>query len=243
MMKSVLIAIRPQLVEKICHKIGEDETGKAIYEKRIEVRKTAPQEVPFKAYIYCCKAKPYLYKEANPPFELFLDSELYKGKGYDDRLFSGKVVGEFVCDKVIKTCGWRLRGDTQQCAKRTTAEEAFPELACLTIDEIVKYAGSENREVCGWHISDLKIYDKPKALVEFYKCGAESFEELSDTEDLCSYCSDTDYGEHKYDISSCWRMVSCEGCWCDEAYQTYLDENFALTRAPQSWQYVEELEE
>ena len=41
-MKSVLISIRPQGVEKICHKIGEDETGKAIYRKRIEVRKTAP---------------------------------------------------------------------------------------------------------------------------------------------------------------------------------------------------------
>ena len=215
-MKAVMISTQSGWVEKIANR-----------KKTVEVRKTTP-EVPFKAYIYCTKAKPYLYREANPPFELFLDSELYKGKGYDDRLFSGKVIGEFICDKVIKTCGWRLRGDTQQCAKRTTDEEAFPELACLTIDEIVKYAGSENREVCGLHISDLKIYDKPKTLAEFYKCGAESFEELSDTEDLCSYCSRTGF---------------CEGCWCDEAYQTYLDENFALTRAPQSWQYVEELEE
>lgn len=89
MMKSVLIAIRPQWVEKI-----------ASGEKTIEVRKSAPQEVPFKAYIYCCKAKPYLYKEANPPFELFLDSELYKGNGYDDRLFSGKVIGAFICDRI-----------------------------------------------------------------------------------------------------------------------------------------------
>ena len=215
-MTAVMISTQSEWVEKIANR-----------KKTIEVRKTAP-EVPFKAYIYCTKAKPYLYREANPPFELFLDSQLYKGKGYDDRLFSGKVIGEFVCDKVIKTCGWRLRGDTQQCAKRTTAEEAFPELACLTIDEIVKYAGSENREVCGWHISDLKIYDKPKALVEFHKCGAKSFEELSDTEDLCSYCSRTSF---------------CEGCWCDEAYQNYLDVDFALTRAPQGWCYVEELEE
>ena len=46
MMKSVLIAIRPQWVEKI-----------ARGEKTIEVRKTAPKEVPFKAYIYCTKEK------------------------------------------------------------------------------------------------------------------------------------------------------------------------------------------
>ena len=60
-----------------------------------------------------------------------------------------------------------MRGDTQQCAKRIVAEAELPKLACLAIDEIVDYAGSENREVVGWHISDLKIYDKPKELSEF----------------------------------------------------------------------------
>ena len=46
-MKSVLISIRPKWCEKICHVIGKDEAGKPIYEKRIEVRKTAPKcEVP-----------------------------------------------------------------------------------------------------------------------------------------------------------------------------------------------------
>ena len=45
-MKSVLISIRPQWCEKIA-------SGK----KTIEVRKTAPKEVPFKAYIYCSKEK------------------------------------------------------------------------------------------------------------------------------------------------------------------------------------------
>lgn len=40
-MKSVLISIRPQWCEKIA-------SGK----KTIEVRKSAPKEVPFKAYIY-----------------------------------------------------------------------------------------------------------------------------------------------------------------------------------------------
>lgn len=43
-MKSVLISIRPEWVEKIVN--GE---------KTIEVRKSAPKELPFKAYIYCTK--------------------------------------------------------------------------------------------------------------------------------------------------------------------------------------------
>lgn len=161
-MKSVLISIQPKWVKKIAN--GE---------KTIEVRKTAPKcGVPFKGYIYATK-KARLQTIFKKGEWIFSDDHSF-GK-FDENIFvkdslcawQGKVIGEFVCDKVIKTCGWRLRGNTQQCAKRTTDEEAFPELACLTIDEIVKYAGSENREVCGWHISDLKIYNKPKELSEF----------------------------------------------------------------------------
>lgn len=203
-MKAVMKSVSPQICEKVAN--GDC---------TILVSKTAPKcEESFKCYIYCTSAKPYLYKEANPPFELFLDSELYKGKGYDDRLFSSKVIGEFVCDKVIKTCGWRLRGNTQQCAKRTTDEEAFPELACLTIDEIIKYAGSENREVCGWHISDSKIYDKPKGLSEFYR--------------PCSY-SGICYSCNRFRPNGTPNDKPND--FCDST----------ITRAPQSWQYVEEL--
>ena len=134
---------------------------------------------------------------------------------YNSYLAESKVIGEFVCDKIIKTCGWRLRGDTQQCAKRTTDEEAFPELACLTIDEIVKYAGSENREVCGLHISDLKIYDKPKELSEFYR--------------PCSY-SGICYSCNRFRPNGTPNDKPND--FCDST----------ITRAPQSWQYVEELE-
>ena len=65
-MKSVLIAIRPQCVEKIVN--GE---------KTIEVRKTAPKEVPFKAYIYCTYG--------NPKENYALRKQ-------------GKVIGEFICN-------------------------------------------------------------------------------------------------------------------------------------------------
>ena len=50
-MKSILISIRPKWVEKI-----------ARGEKTIEVRRTAPKGIPFKAYIYCTKDKTYLYR-------------------------------------------------------------------------------------------------------------------------------------------------------------------------------------
>ena len=161
-MKSVLISIQPKWVEKIAN--GE---------KTIEVRKTAPKcKEPFKCYIYCTSSDVHSALVVGDGNAKLIHCCNYKSAiPVGGAIGNGKVIGEFVCDKVIKTCGWRLRGDTQQCAKRTTDEEAFPELACLTIDEIVKYAGSENREVCGWHISDLKIYDKPRNLSEFGKVG------------------------------------------------------------------------
>ena len=156
-MKAVMTSIQPKWVEKI-----------ASGQKTIEVRKTAP-EVPFKAYIYCTKAKPYLYKEANPPFELFLDSELYKGKGYDDRLFSGKVIGEFVCDEIIE---WQYdRGHQYYVDYPDDCTSYFPYLKChseatgLRCSEIEKLG--KGKPLYGLHISDLKIYDKPKELSEF----------------------------------------------------------------------------
>lgn len=211
-MKSVLISIRPKWVEKI-----------ASVEKTIEVRKTAPKEVPFKCYIYCTKSDENIYGDSNV-FVTDSLKRLRKSHTMEDAfekqsgltLWNGKVIGEFVCDKAIKTCGWRLRGDTQQCAKRTTDEEAFPELACLTIDEIVKYAGSENREVCGLHISDLKIYDKPKELSEFYTIAESG-------SDCCCGCV-----WHETPLDE----MPCRTCTAERNY---------LYRPTMSWQYVEEL--
>lgn len=213
-MKCVMLATRPQWVEKICHKIGEDETGKAIYEKRIEVRKSAPQEVPFKAYIYCCKAKPYLYKEANPPFELFLDSELYKGNGYDDRLFSGKVIGEFICDKVE-----RLEEHIEQGGLYYILSDTFNEQAQLDNWELHDYG--KGKTLYAWHISDLKIYDKPKELSEFKTPPCEK------SEKACGNC--------KWLVKI--NTPDVYECEC------YVEDGRPIKRPPQSWCYVEELQE
>jgi len=197
-MKAVMISIQPKWVEKI-----------ASGEKTIEVRKTAP-EVPFKAYIYCTKAKPYLYREANPPFELFLDSDLYEGEGYDDRLFSGKVIGEFVCDKIIE---WQYdKGHQYYVDYPDDCTSYFPYLKChseatgLKCSEIEKLG--KGKPLYGLHISDLKIYDKPKELSEFRK--------------PCKI-----------------NLPMCDRC---EYYSTWNGRCENITRAPQGWCYVEELE-
>ena len=143
-MKSVLISTRPKLVEKICHKIGEDETGKAIYEKRIEVRNTAPQEVPFKCYIY----------ETQGQYVKFTHGAHTK-YGYG----RGKVIGWFICDKVDEY-------HYDYCDGVDIDDDTILETA-IDREDINIYA--KGKTLYGWHISDLKIYDNPKECSEFRK--------------------------------------------------------------------------
>ena len=163
-MKSVLISTRPKWCEKICHEIGKEEAGKPIYEKRIEVRKTAPKEVPFKAYIYETKESKRRYLDDR--FNSFLDNKSH----YTDM---GKVIGEFVCDKVylIKNQGSRFSvADEEQGVTNEIARQS-----CLDYDDMVGYLG--NKDGYGLHITALKIYDKPKELSEFRKSGFMTEEE------------------------------------------------------------------
>ncbi len=196
-MKSVLISTRPKWCEKICHVIGKEEAGKPIYEKRIEVRKTAPKEVPFKAYIYETKGSKRRY--LNDRFNSF-----FTGKScYTDM---GKVIGDFVCDKVylIKNQGNSFvvaneeQGVTNEIARQS----------CLDYDDMVSYLG--NKDGYGWHISDLKIYDKPKELSEFW--GRKN-------------CLAADTVE-------CWNCFAT----CLEINGKHCQ---PLTRPPQSWCYIE----
>lgn len=163
-MKSVLISTRPKWCEKICHEIGKEEAGKPIYEKRIEVRKTAPKEVPFKAYIYETKESKMRY--LNDRFNSFLENKSH----YTDM---GKVIGEFICDKVysIKNQGNSfVVADEEQGVTNEIARQS-----CLDYDDMVGYLG--NKDGYGLHITALKIYDKPKELSEFRKSGFMTEEE------------------------------------------------------------------
>ena len=165
-MKSVLISIQPKWVEKIAN--GE---------KTIEVRKTAPKcEEPFKCYIYVKKGKPYLYRvDDDDNFELtnVLRPKVYwYVKDYNEQ--NGKVIGEFVCDKVFLLHPYTYdRGSADlerrkliQTFEGSSKENEILAATCLTQDEMFDYIGAGNYGY-GWHISDLKIYGNPKELSEF----------------------------------------------------------------------------
>lgn len=211
-MKAVMKSVSP----RICEKVANGDCT-------ILVSKTAPKcEEPFKCYIYCTSAKPYLYREANPPFELFLDSELYKGKGYDDRLFSSKVIGEFICDKVDKIIplqhtyynyiGLPIANVTEYGIWNDDLAQM-----CLKKKEIDNYG--KGKMLYGWHISDLKIYDKPKELNEFKTPPCEKSGEA------CGNC--------KWLVKI--NTPNVYECEC------YVEDGRPITRPPQSYMYVEEI--
>lgn len=182
-MKSVLISIRPKWTEKIAN--GE---------KTIEVRKTAPQEVPFKCYIY----------ETQGQYVKFTHGAHTK-YGYG----RGKVIGEFICDKVysIKNRGSSFSvADEEQSVTNEIARQS-----CLYYDDMVSYFG--NKDGFGWHISDLILYDKPKELSEFcipckvscencknplyFECWCEEKGKKIVTRPPQSWCYVEDLGEEK----------------------------------------------
>ena len=144
--KSVLLSVRPKWVEKISNK-----------EKTIEVRKTVPKEVPFKVYIYCTKDKldwVFLYSVDNNR----------NGKAQSCH---GKVIGEFVCDKIYPIKGEYDDGGSAE-RRHKSIESFLPSKAhnellsatCLEVEELFDYLGN-GKWGYGWHISGLKIYDKP----------------------------------------------------------------------------------
>lgn len=185
-MKAILMSIRPKWCELIANGA-----------KTIEVRKTAPKEVPFKVYIYQTK-KRWIYK---------LLPWLEKRQA--------KVVGEFICDKVdtygadvIACAKWEVNGGEVKEHLRYNAG------ACLTAEEMFDY--SNGKSLRGLHISDLKIYDKPKKLSEFRPWCKKS-RMTEDNLEMCCKCNNAFFTE--------------DGVFYD----------CGLRQAPQSWQYVEEL--
>ncbi len=187
-MKSVLMSIAPKWCELIAN--GE---------KTIDVRKTKPKiETPFKCYIYCTNVKNLSLRE-------YVKIHSKTGGGVDN--WSGKVIGEFVCDGIISHC---------EMANADIAEQQGK----IQREDLFKYANG--KELYGWHISDLKIYDVPKELSEFIvptKFGCCN-------EGKCRGCVCFDRG-NGFNVED-----DCSAPFCTDDYKP-------LRRPPHSWCYVE----
>lgn len=165
MSKSVLISILPEWVEKI-----------ASGEKTIEVRKTRPKlETPFKCFIYETYDKKY--DGIGVCWE--------KGNTFEHAC--KKAIGEFICDRIVCSQAYF---DSQG---KNHLTNVFPEdvkKTCLTEYGLWNYIAGKavkaNEMYDGWlwHISELKIYNKPEELSEFCKGCNDSNDYM-----YGSYCS------------------------------------------------------
>lgn len=161
-MQAVLISIKPMFCEMIAN-------GK----KTLEVRKTLPEiESPFKCYMYCTKAKKSsmglyldeLYRLPTGEIKYGCSIELACYDGYThDNFLNGKVIGEFVCDSF----------DTFTPTEKGVSFKRFRAFhdTCLTLSQMKEYLGG--KKGYGWHISELKIYDEPRRLKDFWHFGVK----------------------------------------------------------------------
>lgn len=190
-MKSVLISISPEWCEKIVN-------GKVT----IEVRKSAPKEFPFKAYIYCTRITDK--KHCRDEFDI----GVWKGNEH--------VIGEFICDYIYE---WEKKDRLELIGICPTVRASYMifvddlEKTCLTYDELDEYG--KNKTLYGWHISDLKIYDKPKELNRFV---------LKKPKNSCDGCG---IANHFFDGNGDCNLSECDG--------------YHIRRPPQSYMFVEEV--
>lgn len=181
-MKSILISIQPEWCELIAN--GE---------KIVEVRKTKPKlDTPFKCYIYETKGR-RLFQTSD------IKNMICPPSNGTYRLFqgTGKIIGEFVCDRIYE-CEAEFTNDCYEDIRCVDYDEDIDEYiktiitsnerknpsdcylcrdSCLSYDELRRYVftGIDGfYKFYSWHISELKIYDRPKELSEFYSKGKKS---------------------------------------------------------------------
>ena len=100
-------------------------------------------------------------RKSRPKLETPFKCYIYRSKGKVKHIVNGKwvdmpvggdVIGEFICDTFVvdKTFGH---------------DPLFNGAACMSEVECAVY--SCRSQLYGWHISNLKIYDRPKRITQF----------------------------------------------------------------------------
>lgn len=213
-MKTIIMSIQPKWLAKILN--GE---------KKIEVRKTAPKP-PFKVVVYCTKGeKLYLDYEGTIKWSGgYHINENNSADNYNDQLLNGKVIGEFICDKVdtivYTGASYKIKGETTAYTNQVARD------SCLEFPDLRAYLGVKGGKAL--HIIAPKLYDKPKELGEFYKPCI-----MPET----PYCPACKYGNVQYSPDEVECASDLEGASCE-----WLCRN-SVKRPPQSYMRIQCTEE
>ena len=123
------------------------------------------------------------------------------------RKYLGKIACSFKCNERLDSFlnnndGW------------------FIERGCLTQEEIDKYQG-DNAVLCGWNISELKVYNEPRELSEYCHPCPKGFNDVSNYR--------------------CWREWGNRLSQCKYNDMKNSKCKNQVVLPPQSWFYVEEI--
>lgn len=184
-MKKILLLVHP----KYCKLIFNGE-------KTIEVRRSRPKlEPPFEVLVYETKGQ-------------FIKS--VKGACTTYGYGRGKVIGSFICDKIEKI---NIQAQINTTLSERWTFNGIAKQACLTAEQLKEYLNGGTGY--GWHITEPKLFDKPK---EFYELYAPCKKNKQTADENCKGCVYAYKGTTTGEI------------YCDNA----------LNRPPLSWCYVEE---
>ena len=163
-MKSIILSVQPQWLAKILN--GE---------KTIEIRKSAPKELPCEVYFYCTMGKPELHRYDSWNGESWERHYLFRKPIVGEWLQNGLVVAKFTLNKVdevgltlhIKNINDYFVGDKTRFIINKVEEYIYDEIegTCLTVDELHAYGKGDT--LYAWHIDNLVIFDKPMELKDF----------------------------------------------------------------------------
>ena len=199
-MNAILMSIQPKWASKI---LSGDKT--------IEIRKTAPKP-PFKVYLYCTKGEPILYFRNLGTYKItYFETHYANGQSRNVGEYgNGKIVAEFICDKVDYLINhgssFKIQGQDDGYTN------SIADSSCLSFSDLRKYL--QDKIGYALHISNLKIYDKPKELGEFRRlCKDYMNDYMNDCDDFCGYA---------------------ENGLCCNGY-------IPVTRPPENYMFVEEL--
>lgn len=148
-MKSILMSIKPEWVDKILDK-----------EKTIEVRKRFPKDYRGWVYIYCTKSRgrviylPWEFEVKEVNGEFIADTDFTEG--------NGKVVARFWCDRVyeIESVCHGMSYIAKGISQMEIAEAS-------RLDRKAVHGYLKGKNGYGIHISKLEVFDKPKEIGEF----------------------------------------------------------------------------
>ena len=152
--KAVLISNRPEWCLPILER-----------RKTLELRKMIPKlPYPYKIFMYCTRNGVTLYR-SNYDAEIRIYHKMAHESFSNHTVFNGKVIAEWTCDGALGHC---------EMANADLAEQQ----GLVKREKIYEYSGFGEKEVYGLHIDNLKIYDKPKELSEFYRWNGWYHEQL-----------------------------------------------------------------